>query len=293
MSLVTALLLASSIRAIVTLQPIVRAAPSGEDAAAYLVIANNSNQDRLVGISCECAERVEIHEMTGSGSDRRMEVREALDLPPSRLIEIQPGGVRHLMLMGLRRALVAGTQVSMTLRFEGGGTAARDFRVVDDSNAGWLADLARAAPRRMAPFAFLAGACWRGTFPDGRQTDTHCFSPIYADMYLQDRHVVDGAPAPYSGNTLYRLEAMSRQIGFTYHASDGSRTIGRAIPVENGLSFPETHRAADGTETPIRTTWLRDGTDAYLVTSEMRQGAAWRTMLRMRMERVGPSPTAP
>ena len=293
MSLVTALMIASSIRAVVTLQPIVRAAPAGEEAAAYLVIVNHGNQDRLVGISCDCAERVEIHQMVGSGADRRMAIVEALDLPPARMVEIEPGGARHLMLIGLRRGLVAGTRVAMVLRFENGGTETRDFRVVDDSRAGWGADLARAAPRRMAPFAFLAGACWRGTFPDGRQSDTHCFSPIYADTYLQDRHVVDGAPAPYSGETLYRLDAMSRQLGFTYHASDGSRTVGRAIPIENGLSFSEAHRAADGTETPIRTTWLRDGADAYLVTSEMQQGGSWRTMLRMRMQRIGPSPTAP
>jgi hypothetical protein len=29
------------------------------------------------------------------------------------------------------------------------------------------------------PLAFLVGHCWRGTFPDGRATDEHCFSWIY------------------------------------------------------------------------------------------------------------------
>ena len=293
MSLVAALMIVSSIRAFVTLQPIVRAAPAGEEAAAYLVIVNHSNQDRLVGISCDCAERVEIHEMVGSGADRRMAVLEALDLPPARMVEIQPGGARHLMLTGLRRPLVAGEEVSLVLHFEREGVLTRSFRIVGDSRAAWDAQIAAASHPLMDPFAFLAGACWRGTFPDGRQTDTHCFSPIYNGSYMQDHHVVDGAPTPYSGNTLYRRDTMSRQVSFTYHASDGSRTVGRAIPIENGLSFPETHRAPDGTETQIRTTWLRDGADAFLVTSEMQRDGAWRTMLRMRMKRVGPPPSAP
>ena len=88
---------------------------------------------------------------------------------------------------------------------------------------------------------------------------------------------------------LYRRDTMSRTVSFTYRASDGSVTRGRAVPIEGGLSFPEEHRAADGTVTPIRTTWMRDGDEAYRVRSEMQRDGTWRTMLDMRMERIGPS----
>ena len=288
------LMIASSIRAIAALHGIAQAAPAGDNADAYMVLTNLAPAgNRLVEISCDCAERVEIHEMTGEGAARSMSVRPALDLPPDALVEVAPGSARHLMLIGLRRPLVAGEWLELRFRFEQGSSTER-FRVVEDTRAAWTAAIAQGPHRVMQPFAFLAGSCWRGTFPDGRQTDTHCFSPIYSGSYMMDRHVVEGAPRPYSGDTLYRREVMARQVTFTYRASDGSVTQGRAVPIEGGISFPEVHRAADGTVTEIRTSWLRDGDDAYHVRSEaQRAGGPWRTMLDMRMERLGPSSTAP
>ena len=35
------------------------------------------------------------------------------------------------------------------------------------------------------PLAFLVGHCWRGTFPDGRATDEHCFSWIYGGRFVR------------------------------------------------------------------------------------------------------------
>lgn len=292
MSLLAASMMLSSITALGVIDPIVRAAPAGADAALYLVLRNSGGTEhRLVGVTCDCAERIEIHRMAGSGADRRMEVEPWLGLPPERLVEIPPGGSRHLMLMGLTRPLVAGQTVSMTFRFAGGGHDTREVRVVEDTRAAWATAPARHPPMRLAALAFLAGSCWRGTFPGGRQTDTHCFSPIYQGTFMQDRHVVEGASAPYSGHTLYSYDVMGRSIRFTYHASDGSRSTGAAVPRPGGLSFPaETHRAADGRETTIRSSWTRDGADAYVVLSEARRGGRWRELWRMRMVRTGPTP---
>lgn len=291
LSMIAAMMMFSTLRPTIIYQPIVRAAPAGEDAAAYLVIANNFDAGQLVGLSCACAERVEIHEMAGSGGERRMNVLPALDLPHARLVEIQPGSNRHLMLIGLRAPLVAGQSVPMTLRYANGRADTIAFRIVADTRAAWAEGLTQPPLRGFQPVAFLAGSCWRGAFPDGRQTDTHCFSPIYGGRYMQDRHIVGGAPTPYSGDTLYTWETMSRQIRFEYNASDGSRSVGRAVPAPNGLSFPEeTHSAADGSEMTIRSSWTRDGDNAYVVLSEARQGAGWRELWRMRMERIGPTP---
>jgi copper(I)-binding protein len=285
-----ALLMLSSITAIGTINPMVRAGPAGADVAAYLVIRNSAGTaNRLLEVSCACAERVEIHAMVGSGTERRMEVEPGLELPPERLVEIAPGGARHLMLIGLRAPLVAGRTVSLTLRYAN-GEETREVPVVADTQAAWSAALADARPRRLQPLAFLAGSCWRGNFPSSSQTDTHCFTPIYG-AYLQDSHVVEGAAAPYSGDTLYSYDVMGRSIRFVYRASDGSRSVGRAVPAENGLSFPEeTHRSPDGTQMTIRSSWARAGADAYDVVSEAREGAGWRELWRMRMVRIGPTP---
>lgn len=292
MTLFAALMMLSSIQAVAVVHPMVASAPAGSDAALYLVIRNSSGtEDSLVGVSCACAERIEIHNMVGAGAERRMDVEPSLAMPPSRLVEVAPGGTRHLMLIGLTRPLVAGQSVSMTFRFASGGGETRDVPVVEDMRAAWASALARPRPARLEAMAFLAGACWRGTFPDGRQTDTHCFSPIYEGDFLQDGHVVEGAATPYSGHTLYHYDVMGRSITYQYRASDGSVSGGVARPTADGLSFPaETHRSPDGRETTIRSTWTRDGADAYLVRAEARAGAGWRELWRMRMVRTGPTP---
>jgi hypothetical protein len=143
---------------------------------------------------------------------------------------------------------------------------------------------------QLAPLAFVTGSCWRGTFPDGRRTDTHCFAPIYGGAFVRDTHVVEGAPAPYSGETLYRWDAEVGRIAYDYYASDGSHSAGTVSPAANGLGFPEeAHRAPGGSETFIRSSWTRDGPDAYVVLAERREGEAWRPLWRMRMVRVGPA----
>ena len=290
MSLALAMMIGTSVRAVAALHGVVQAAPAGEVADAYMVLTNLADaENRVLEISCDCAERVELHEIVRENGERSMAVRQTLDMPPSQLTEIMPGGARHLMLVGLRRRLIPGEWIEMRFRFQD-HTSTERFQVVEDTRIAWGRSIDPAQARRgMQAFAFLAASCWRGTFPDGRQTDTHCFSPIYSGNYLQDRHVVLGAPAPYSGVTLYRRDPMGGSVSFTYRASDGSVTRGRAIPIEGGLSFPEEHRAADGTVSPIRTTWMRDGDDAYRVRSEIQRDGSWRTMLDMRMERIGAS----
>jgi copper(I)-binding protein len=292
MSFLAALMMLSSIRAVAVIDPVVEAAPAGGNAALYLVVRNSGGtEERLVGVTCDCAGRIEIHNMVGAGAGRRMDVEPSLAMPPSRLVEIAPGGSRHLMLIGLTRPLVAGQTVSLTFRFAGGGHDTREVPVVEDMRAAWASALAQTGPQRLAAMAFLAGSCWRGTFPDGRRTDTHCFSPIYEGDFLQDYHFVEGSPTPYSGYSLYHYDVMGRSITFQYRASDGSVSGGAARPTADGLSFPDQiHRSPDGRETTIRSMWTRDGGDAYLVRAEARAGTGWRELWRMRMVRTGPTP---
>lgn len=142
----------------------------------------------------------------------------------------------------------------------------------------------------LEPLAFLVGSCWRGSFPNSAATDTHCFTAIYGGAFIRDVHVVEGAPQPYSGETLYRWDAGERRIRFDYYASDGAHTAGVAVLGGNGLSFPETRRTASGGEMRINTVWSRDGADAYRVRSTIFEGETRRELLNMRMVRAGPAP---
>lgn len=145
----------------------------------------------------------------------------------------------------------------------------------------------------LQPLAFLVGSCWRATFPNTTQTDTHCYTAMLGGRHVRDLHVVEGAPAPYSGETVYRWDPAARRIRYDYYASDGGYSGGTAEPTAAGVSFPEeAYVGADGQALTLRNNLVRDGADAFTGTSAMRRGENWREMWTMRFTRVGPA-TAP
>lgn len=92
------------------------------NAAAYMDIMNGgSDVDRLLGVSCSCAAKVELHEMSMAGGVMRMRAApNGLEVPPVGELRLAPHG-EHLMLMGLKRPLRAGEPVPLTLQFEHAG----------------------------------------------------------------------------------------------------------------------------------------------------------------------------
>lgn len=176
MSMLIAMML-SSITARGVINPIVLAAPAGSSSALFLVLRNSSEaEDRLVRVTCDCAERIEI--LAARGGDLALE-GESVTLPPARLVELRPGGSRQLRLLRLRRPLVAGETVAMTFHYAQ-GSETRDVAVVAEAEAGWAAGLARGnTPHRLTALEPLAGWCWRATIPFGWPDGTHCFSPAY------------------------------------------------------------------------------------------------------------------
>lgn len=144
---------------------------------------------------------------------------------------------------------------------------------------------------QLQPFAFLAGSCWRATFPDGHMTDTHCFTPILNGHFLCDRHIVSHAPDPYLGETIYRWDAAAGRIHYDYYASDGSHSAGTAQAAANGLNFvDEQHDMAGGNAMQIRSSWTREGADTYGALAEARSGDAWRELFRLRFTRIAQPP---
>ncbi|MEA3013594.1 MAG: hypothetical protein QOD42_2139 [Sphingomonadales bacterium] len=142
----------------------------------------------------------------------------------------------------------------------------------------------------LAPLAFLVGSCWRATFPNATRTDTHCYTAMLGGRYVRDLHVVEGAPAPYSGETIYRWDPAARRIRYDYYASDGGYSGGYTDPTPTGIDFPEeTYVGPDGQPMPLRNVLTRQG-EGYGMSSSARQGGTWREMWTMRFTRVGPAP---
>ena len=142
----------------------------------------------------------------------------------------------------------------------------------------------------LSPFAALVGSCWRATFPNSTRTDTHCYTAMLGGRYIRDVHVVEGGPAPYSGESIYRWDPRVRRVRYEYYASDGGYSGGFADPTPTGIDFPEeSYVGGDGQTMVLRTVQTGSG-ESYARTTSARQSEGWREMWTMRFTRVGPAP---
>lgn len=108
---------------ITVLHPWARATPPGaKTGVAYFEIAaGQEGGDKLIGAEAAgIAGRVEIHTHEKAGDVMRMRQIEALPVAAGSSVVLGPAG-HHLMLMDLKRPLVEGDLVEITLRFEKAG----------------------------------------------------------------------------------------------------------------------------------------------------------------------------
>lgn len=101
----------------------------------YMTVNNKGPADALIGASCACAARVELHVMSHEGGIMRMNEVASLAVPANGRLELKPGGA-HLMFLGTKAPLKAGTDVPVTLRFRRAGTVTTNFHVVATPSAG-------------------------------------------------------------------------------------------------------------------------------------------------------------
>lgn len=99
--------------------------------AAYMTLTNSGTlDDKLVGASCDCAGRVEIHTMSMEGGMMKMDKIDAFDLKVGQTQKLEQGGL-HLMLFDLKPDLGdEGQKVDITLQFEKAGQVIVDAELV-------------------------------------------------------------------------------------------------------------------------------------------------------------------
>jgi copper(I)-binding protein len=102
----------------------VRAAPTPPVAgvgAVYLRITNHgAKSDSLMAIESPAAAKVEIHRSTLAEGVMQMRAVGSLECPPHGTVNIEPGAL-HIMLIGLKQPLVAGSSFPLTLKFREAG----------------------------------------------------------------------------------------------------------------------------------------------------------------------------
>lgn len=139
------------------------------------------------------------------------------------------------------------------------------------------------------PLDRLAGGCYRGTFPDGRSTDEHCWEWVWEGKFLRDRHVVRGPQPDYEGETIYGWDSGTGQLRFWYFTNAGFYATGVMRPDGERAVFPET--VVEGgrrREIESVTTFPADG--VYRVESREKVDGAWKELWTMELKRVPDGP---
>jgi copper(I)-binding protein len=99
----------------------VREAPAGRPTTAiFLVLTNTGSTVRhLVHGATDVADTLELHEMKRDGNMMQMSPVSRITVPAGGDVTLRPGGL-HLMLFGLRRPLVAGDTIRVSLTLDDG-----------------------------------------------------------------------------------------------------------------------------------------------------------------------------
>jgi copper(I)-binding protein len=84
--------------------------------------------DVVVAMASPVAAAVEVHTMTMEEGMMRMRKLETLEVPAGKTVALEPAQL-HLMLVGLKQPLVAGTRYPLSLTFKAGGKVSVDVEV--------------------------------------------------------------------------------------------------------------------------------------------------------------------
>ena len=97
-----------------------RAAPAGATGVIYLTVRTHGAPDTLTGATTPVAAQAELHETINDHGVMKMRPVAAAPVSTDKPLTLAPGGY-HLMLMGLKQRLVAGSSFPVTLHFANAG----------------------------------------------------------------------------------------------------------------------------------------------------------------------------
>lgn len=94
--------------------------PNVPNSAAFFVIKNNSDKDiAITSANSDIAEKNELHTHIKENEMMKMIKIEKLVVPAKSSLELKSGG-DHVMLMGLKKELKVGDEISLELSFSDG-----------------------------------------------------------------------------------------------------------------------------------------------------------------------------
>lgn len=93
--------------------------PGQMSSAAYFTVRNTGGADTLLSVSSPSA-NASMHSTSMDNGVMRMRPLASLEVPAHSTVALKPGGT-HVMLMGLKAPLEAGSTIVLDLRFEKSG----------------------------------------------------------------------------------------------------------------------------------------------------------------------------
>ena len=128
----------------------------------------------------------------------------------------------------------------------------------------------------------LAGACWQGTDAAGRTTDRQCYE-LQFGHFLRGTIEIGDKPAGFRGDSLFHRDPRTGRIAIVLWASNGLVSLSEAVVEGGAIRFVQP-KVGDGPE--VRTSWTRQGPDAFSVVRERRDGEAWTATLTVAYRKV-------
>lgn len=95
-----------------------RATAPGQDSAMVQAVITSKQAAKLVAVACKDATTAEMHSMVMEGDLMKMRQVEAIELPAGKAVDLGAAGY-HLMLLGLKKPLVAGKKTFCEMRVRG------------------------------------------------------------------------------------------------------------------------------------------------------------------------------
>jgi len=107
----------------------IRPGIKGNTTAGYFVLVNPTNQsDKLVSVSGNASNRIEIHQTSMENDVMSMHEQEFIEIPEKSKVEFKPQGL-HIMLMDLTADIIEGGQIELTFQFEKAGLIKQTFEI--------------------------------------------------------------------------------------------------------------------------------------------------------------------
>lgn len=94
--------------------------PMAKTSAAYFTVKNKGAADKLVGVSSDVAASTMLHQMVNKDGMMIMQHVDSLSVPAGGSAVLKPGSY-HVMFVGLKAQLKAGTAFPLHLTFEKAG----------------------------------------------------------------------------------------------------------------------------------------------------------------------------